>query len=239
MTRAAAVPTPRCDFARESDRALMARIAGADAGAFEEIYLRHHRNALAQARKLCTSRELAEDVAQEAFLSLWRGAHHYRPGLGSVGVWLSSLVRNRAIDAWRRAAARPIEVAAAEHDRVHVHGAHATQPYAPERAVALSLIADLPAAQKEAVFLSFFGDMTHSEIATRADAPLGTIKGRVRLGLEKLRYGYEDEPPSRRAQPGPLRTTLRAFSSLVTDPEPILPRGAEPALDKMTQRSAA
>ena len=63
------------------------------------------------------------------------------------------------------------------------------EPAAPERVLALSLIADLPAPQKEAVFLAYFGDMTHSELASHADAPLGTVKGRIRLGLEKLRSG--------------------------------------------------
>jgi RNA polymerase sigma-70 factor (ECF subfamily) len=99
------------------------------------------------------------------------------------------MVRNRAIDAWRRASVRPVEVEAFEDGPGQLRAAADAEPAAPERVLALSLIADLPAPQKEAVFLAYFGDMTHSEIASHAGAPLGTVKGRIRLGLEKLRSG--------------------------------------------------
>jgi RNA polymerase sigma-70 factor (ECF subfamily) len=184
------------------DAALMARVAVGDAAAFDELYRRHGHRALMLARKLCSSRELAEEVAQEAFISLWRGAHAYKPAAGTVSTWLSSMVRNRAIDAWRRASVRPIEVEAFDEGPDQLRGASYAEPAAPERAVALSLIADLPAAQKEAVFLAYFGDMTHAEIASHANAPLGTVKGRIRLGLEKLRCGVEE------VTPGPARAAI-------------------------------
>jgi len=184
------------DAARATDQSLMRRIAAGDANAFEELYRRHSRNALVLARKLCASRELAEEVAQETFISLWRSAHRYRPDLGSVSVWLSSMVRNRAIDAWRRAAVRPMEVPALEDGPGQLHSAIGLDAPAPERALVLSLIAELPGPQKEAVFLAYFGAMTHDEIAAWAGAPLGTIKGRIRLGLEKLRGGLEEQGAS-------------------------------------------
>jgi len=175
------------------DGVLMTRIAAGDTAAFEEIYRRHGQRVLQHARKICASRELAEEVAQEALISLWRGAHAYRPGSGSVGAWLFSVVRNRAIDAWRRAAVRPVEVEAFE-DGPGQLSARAQEGIGDgERDLVLSLIAELPTAQKEAVFLAYFADMTHSEIATLADAPLGTIKGRMRLGLEKLRGSFEQQ----------------------------------------------
>jgi len=182
-----------------ADSVLMARVADGDSAAFDELYRRHRHRSLMLARKLCASRELAEEVTQEAFVSLWRGARSYRPGAGSVGAWLSSMVRNRAIDAWRRASVRPVEVEAFEEGPGQLRAAGSAEGPAPERAVALSLIADLPAGQREAVFLAYFGDMTHSEIATFADAPLGTIKGRIRLGLEKLRAGLDDATAPRAA----------------------------------------
>jgi len=196
------------DAGKASDQALMQHIAGGDADAFDEIYRRHSHHALSQARKLCASRELAEDVAQETFISLWRSAHRYRPGLGSVSVWLSSIVRNRAIDAWRRAAARPAETPAYEDGPGQLHSAIGAGTPPPERAAVLALIAELPAAQKEAVFLAYFGAMTHAEIATWADAPIGTIKGRIRLGLEKLREGLEDEAPAVQRSLPPAVTEL-------------------------------
>ena len=177
--------------AKSTDSTLMTRIADGDVAAFDELYRRHHRRVLLQARKLCASRELAEEVAQEAFLSLWRGAHAYRAASGSVGAWLSSMVRNRAIDAWRRAAVRPVCVEMSEDGPAQLPALGGAEP-TPERVLTLSLIGELPAPQKEAVFLAYFGDMTHSEIAAHTDAPLGTIKGRIRLGLERMRPGFEE-----------------------------------------------
>ena len=207
------------DAASASDQALMKHIAHGDNGAFEEIYRRHSRHALIQARKLCASRELAEDVAQETFISLWRSAHRYRPSLGSVSVWLSSMVRNRAIDAWRRAAVRPTETPAHEEGAGQLRSAIAADAPPPERAAVLALIAELPGPQKEAVFLSYFGAMTHAEIAVWADAPIGTIKGRIRLGLEKLRAGLDEDLDARPFQPAPTRPALRVVPPPVADLE--------------------
>ena len=196
------------DAGKASDQALMQHIAGGDADAFEEIYRRHSRHALLQARKLCASRELAEEVAQETFISLWRSAHRYRPSLGSVSVWLASMVRNRAIDAWRRAAARPVETPTRDDGPGQLHTAIGGGAPPPERAAVLALIAELPPTQKEAVFLAYFGGMTHAEIAEWAGAPVGTIKGRIRLGLEKLRVGLADEAPAVRHELPPAVTEL-------------------------------
>src|ERR1700709_560422 len=100
MPRTPAAPCSDYDARHASDRALMDRIAAGDEIAFQELYRRHGRNTLLQARKLCASGALAEDVGQESCLALGRRASRYRPALGSVSVWLSSMVRNRAIDAW-------------------------------------------------------------------------------------------------------------------------------------------
>lgn len=188
---------------RASDPVLMRHIAAGDAEAFEELYRRHIRRAVGQARKLCASSELAEEVAQETFISLWRSAHRYRPALGSVSTWLAGMVRNRAIDAWRRSAARPVEVPAAGHGSGQLHGDVVADAGDPDRAFVLSLIARLPPAQKDAVFLAYFGGMTHHEIAAWADVPLGTIKSRIRLGVEKLRHEAGQETrPGRTELPG-------------------------------------
>ncbi|MEJ7825117.1 MAG: sigma-70 family RNA polymerase sigma factor [Solirubrobacteraceae bacterium] len=183
----------RHDHAIASDAALMSKIANGDGAAFDELYRRHSPNALIQARRLCASAELAEDVAQEMFISLWRGASRYRPALGSVSVWLSSLLRNRAIDAWRRTTVRPTEVPQLEDGPGQLRAAIGADVAPVERSVMLGLIAGLPRAQKEAVFLAYFGDMTHAEIAMWAGEPLGTIKGRLRLGLNKLRAQLEEQ----------------------------------------------
>lgn len=196
----------RHGHATASDAQLMAYIANGDGRAFDEIYRRYSPNALIQARRLCASAELAEDVAQETFVSLWQGAHRYRPALGSVSVWLSSLLRNRVIDAWRRTTVRPVEVPALQDGSGQLHAALGAAMPAPDRAVVLELVAELPRAQKEAVFLAYFGEMTHAEIAEWAGEPLGTIKSRLRLGLQKLRAGLAGEPiaPATVAEPAPV-----------------------------------
>jgi len=203
MTPASATARTRrgYDAATTPDRALMVHIADGDTKAFDELYRRHRRRVLMHARKLCNSKELAEDVTQETFISLWRGAHLYRPERGSVSTWLSGMVRNRAIDAWRRAAIRPAEVEAFEDGPGQLQNAIGADTWAPERADVLSLIAGLPAGQKEAIFLAYFGDLTHAEIAAGTDLPLGTVKGRIRLGLERLRCGLEDQVCAPRARP--------------------------------------
>src|SRR3954454_9328303 len=121
------------DTTHATDRALVARIADGDADAFEELYRRHADHAFMLARKLCASRELAEEVTQESFIALWRSADRYRPGLGSVEVWLSSIVRNRAIDAWRRASVRPVETPVVEEGPGQLRTAIGAQTPAPER----------------------------------------------------------------------------------------------------------
>jgi RNA polymerase sigma-70 factor (ECF subfamily) len=192
MTSATVLPPNRVT-PRLSDRGLVDRVVQRDADAFAELYHRHNGQAFMIARKLCASREQAEEVVQESFISLWRSAHRYSPALGSVGVWLGSIVRNRAIDAWRRAAVRPVEVPVLEDGPGQLLSAIGADTPPPERAAVLSLIAELPAPQKEAIFLAYFGDMTHDEIAKRANAPLGTVKGRIRMGLQKLRAALEED----------------------------------------------
>jgi RNA polymerase sigma-70 factor (ECF subfamily) len=203
MTSASAQQSQSRANPQSSDRVLVDRVVHRDAEAFEELYRRHSGHALMLARKLCPNREVAEEIVQESFISLWRGAHRYRPRLGSVNVWLGSIVRNRAIDAWRRAAVRPVEVPVVMDGPGQLLSAIGADMPPPERAVVLSLIAELPGPQKEAVFLAYFGDMTHDEIARWANAPLGTIKGRIRMGIQKLRRGLEDQ--ARVAEPAPSR----------------------------------
>ncbi len=241
MNSSTAVASPRGHelLATRSDATLILQVADGEAAAFEELHRRHSRRVLMQARKLCASRELAEEVAQEAFISLWRGAHAYRPAAGSVSAWMASMVRNRAIDAWRRAAARPVEVEAFDDGPDQWRGAVHADVAAPEREIVLSLLAELPAPQKEAVFLAYFGDMTHTEIASAAEAPLGTVKGRIRGGLEKLRCSYEEATgmPPRPAAPRPV---LRAVSPPADAGERRL-RGADAVmtLRPIDERSAA
>jgi RNA polymerase sigma-70 factor (ECF subfamily) len=130
---------------------------------------------------------------QEGFLAVWRTQDSYRSERGSVQAWLMTIVRNRAIDATRREAAshRP---PLARHEPVAEEAAGCStsdEVIARSRADALrGRLAELPAAQAQVIALAYYGGLSHTEIATRLALPAGTVKGRMRLGLQKLR----DEP---------------------------------------------
>ncbi len=178
--------TTTLDLATASDRTLMRHVAQQDAQAFEEIYRRHDRAARLRIRKLGASPQLAEEVTQEAFLAIWRGAAGYRPELGSVNAWLAGIARNRLTDAWRRAASRPVEVPTLPDEP----GAAATADAADaliDRATILALLAELPLEQRETVYLAYFAGLTNAQIAARTGAPLGTVKGRLRLAIQRMR----------------------------------------------------
>ncbi|MCW3017647.1 MAG: sigma-70 family polymerase sigma factor [Solirubrobacterales bacterium] len=161
-----------------------------DADAFQLIYDRHARVAFSLAYRMTGDRSAAEDVVQEAFLSFWRSSARYDFTRGSVRTWVLGIVHKRAIDnlrrslvhSKRRASDEGVEerFAAAEFTDVEV----ARRDEASEVRTALQT---LPPEQSKVIELAYFGGFTHSEIAEMMETPIGTIKGRMRLGLEKLR----------------------------------------------------
>lgn len=172
-----------------TDAQLLALSARGDADAFAELHRRHHQLARRVAWAACRSAELAEDVAQEAFLDVWRAAGRYDPARGAVGPWIARIVRNRAVDAHRRAASRPRLVAVADRAEDGPGGgavAPAPEEPAVERGALLAALADLSPDHRRAVFLAFFGGLTHPEVAAACAIPLGTAKSRIRMGLEQM-----------------------------------------------------
>lgn len=166
-----------------TDDRLMQQVAIGDTAAFEELYRRHIGAALLVARRHGAPPELAEEVVQEAFVSLWRRSGQFRRDRGSVSAWLATIVRNRVTDAWRRAGARPVQVA---EDSAPDAVAAGDVPV-EERLAVRDELAALPADQRDVLVLSYFGGLTHEQIAESSGTPLGTVKGRLRLGLDKLR----------------------------------------------------
>jgi RNA polymerase sigma-70 factor (ECF subfamily) len=194
--------------ARLTDRALMLRVRHDDADAFRELYDRYARLALRVAASVCRDAGHAEEAVQEGFLSIWRRRALYRPESGSVKGWALSVVRNRAIDAVRReGAARRVPVV--DLDSSVVASDSPSPPDAVvERSEADALhasLARLPDTQSEVVTLAFFGGLSHSEIAEQLSLPPGTVKGRMRLGLHKIRADMErlDAAPPQTARPEP------------------------------------
>ncbi len=162
-----------------------------DAAAFELVYDRHGSAAYSLAYRMVGDRASAEDVTQEAFLSLWRSGARYDRVRGSVRTWLLGVVRNRAIDALRRQATRAPTVEL-DLERLPDRGltAELTDSEALRQEAAREVrgaLRMLPADQLKVIELAYFAGLSHSEIAEALGMPLGTVKGRMRLGMEKIR----------------------------------------------------
>jgi RNA polymerase sigma-70 factor (ECF subfamily) len=184
-------PVRREKAERLADEELMPWIAKKDPEAFEVFYDRHGGAGYSLAYRILGDRNAAEDCIQEAFISIWKSGARFDRTRGSVRSWTLSIVRNRAIDALRSKAgkapkltfdddaileARPAE----EHTEAEV--------LAAETAVEVrGALSQLPTDQSKVIELAYFGGFSQSEIAGMLNVPLGTVKGRMRLGLEKIR----------------------------------------------------
>jgi RNA polymerase sigma-70 factor, ECF subfamily len=183
-------PNP-AELERLADEDLMTLVDGKDPHAFEVYYDRHGGAAYSLAHRIVGDPGMAEDVTQEAFLSMWRSNARYDPARGSVRSWALGIVRNRAIDALRRSS-RPAPKLDSDDEALleSQPAGERTDAEAIRRETAGRLreaLGLLPRDQSQVIELAYFGGFSHSEIAQMLGAPLGTIKGRMRLGLEKIR----------------------------------------------------
>jgi len=168
----------------------MPLVAASDAEAFEVILERHADAAFSLAYRMCGRRSLAEDVAQESFLALWRSGARYDRTRGSVRTWALGIVHNRAVDTLRRSGVRARRQASGDGVEESVEAPGRTDDQALDNAAADEIrtaLGVLPADQRRVIELAYFGGFTHTEIASMLDTPIGTVKGRMRLGLQKLR----------------------------------------------------
>jgi RNA polymerase sigma-70 factor (ECF subfamily) len=180
--------TMSSDRSSVSDEELLQALEGQDLEALEELYDRHSRTAMAIAYRVLGDQKLSEDVVQEAFLAVWRQSNSFRPNRGSARAWLYSIVRHRAIDMTR---GRTFVNERMSLDEIGF------EPQQPDVWYQVSANLDnlrvkqavdtLPEEQREAITLAYYGGQTQREIAERTGVPLGTVKGRMRLGLQKLR----------------------------------------------------
>ncbi|HWW89285.1 MAG TPA: sigma-70 family RNA polymerase sigma factor [Solirubrobacteraceae bacterium] len=173
-----------------ADEDLMELVRDGEAGAFEVIFDRHAQRAFSLAYRMCGRPALAEDVVQEAFLSLWRSGARYDPARGSVRSWVLSVVHNRAIDAFRREAVK--ESRDVRDDRLvertpSLRLTHSEVERRDDAQQVRSALGELPVEQRQVIELAYFGGFTHSQIAETLGLPAGTVKGRMRLGLTKMR----------------------------------------------------
>ncbi|HEY1688248.1 MAG TPA: sigma-70 family RNA polymerase sigma factor [Solirubrobacteraceae bacterium] len=168
----------------------MALVARADAAAFELIYDRHCDAAFALAYRMCGKSSFAEEIVQEAFISLWRSAAGYQRARGSVRNWVLRIVHNRAVDALRRSVVRDVMLHPEQDITERIAGAEHTEEEFERREQADELrfaLETLPPEQRRVIELAYFSGFTHTEIAEVLQMPVGTVKGRMRLGLSKLR----------------------------------------------------
>jgi RNA polymerase sigma-70 factor, ECF subfamily len=128
----------------------------------------------------------AEDAVQDAFLAIWRARNRYDPNKGPLKGWLLTIVRNCAIDRLRRDRAPSVRVVELDAAPVVVDEGADPAAVGPERIWIREALLALPDAQRDAILLAFFGGYTHSQIAERNGLPLGTVKGQLRMGLQKL-----------------------------------------------------
>ena len=176
-----------------ADEDLISLVEAADAEAFATLYDRHSRAAFSLAYRMMGERQAAEDLAQDAFLKVWRSASSYRAERGSVRTWILSIVHNRGIDQLRTQASRrrtqdKIEASA---PRSQPSEAFAETWRNSQRDQVREALNTLPPEQLTILELAYFSGYTHVEISDLLRLPLGTVKGRMRLGLKKIRDYFE------------------------------------------------
>jgi len=173
----------------------MALVRDGEPRAFEVIFDRHSQAAFSLAYRMCGRRAMAEDVVQEAFMSLWRSGARYDRRRGSVRSWVLGVVHNRAIDAFRRGLVRDSRNVSDEGIADRLPAAEQTDVEVARRDEARTVrvaLDELPAEQRQVIELAFFGGFTHLQIAEMLELPPGTVKGRMRLGLTKMRMALAD-----------------------------------------------
>lgn len=180
---------PAGSDADRTDRIQMDLLARGDLGALDRLYEQYGAMAFSIAYRITGDRAAAEDVVQEAFLGAWRNAGRYVDARGSVRTWLLSIVHHRAIDAIRRR--RPTaelpEPETALPAALTLPDVWADVELRLDRDSVRAALGTISDVQREAIELAYFGGLTQTEIAERTGVPLGTVKGRMRLGLQGLR----------------------------------------------------
>lgn len=181
------------DYVVLADEDLIALAETEDSGAFAVLYDRHSRAAYSLAYRMMGERSAAEDLVQESFLKIWRSAHSYRSDRGSVRTWILTIVHNRGIDQLRSTASRR-----RTQDRVEATApkSQPSEAFAEtwrnsQRDQVRAALETLPAEQLKILELAYFSGYTHVEIAESMDLPLGTVKGRMRLGLKKIKDYFD------------------------------------------------
>ena len=173
----------------------MDRVRDGEVEAFEVVFDRHISVAYSLAHRVCGRAAMAEDAVQEAFISLWRARERYDPARGNIRAWVLSAVRNRALDALRRERAKAGRDVFDDTSADRVPSSERTELEVERRDEGQRInlaLNSLPSEQRQVIELAYFGGLTHSEIAASLSLPPGTVKGRMRLGLARMRASLGD-----------------------------------------------
>jgi RNA polymerase sigma-70 factor (ECF subfamily) len=186
------------DYTDCPDEELVAQLSHQDMEAFEALYDRYGNIVYSVTLRILGDVHAAEDVVQEVFLRVWRKPDHYDTARGRFLTWLLSVARNRAIDEQRsRGRRQRFEVGSAPLDGEGPQGDEADDPalaalLADERSAVRRALVGLPPEQRSAIELAYYGGFTQQEIARALGEPLGTVKTRIRLGMQKMRAALAD-----------------------------------------------
>ena len=175
-----------------TDEQLISAICKGEESAIEVLYERYHRYAYSLAYRILRDPVASEDIVQDAFLSIWRKASSYQAQNGSVQSWIQAIVRHRAIDKIRASAHRDYQWTPLQSD--NEQDPPSEQPDVWEQAwqseqhrIIREVMVQIPSEQRMVIELAYFGGLTHAEISEQCHIPLGTVKGRMRLGLQKMK----------------------------------------------------
>ena len=192
------------DYKQLRDEELMRRLFYRDREAFEAIFERYGDLVYSTALRVLRDAHLAEDISQEIFVRIWRKPESYVAERGRFLTWLISVTRNRAVDEVRsRGRRQRYETASPEEQERELPAGDANDPalnaqLAEQARVVRAALAELPPEQREVIELAYFGGLTQQEISDRLAQPLGTVKTRIRLGMQKLRPALAPEMRSER-----------------------------------------
>ena len=181
---------PAQGYAALEDPALIALVVDGDGSALEALYGRYGRAAYALARRILADDQLAQDVVQEVFLTVWRDATRYDPARGGFSAWLLTMTHHKAVDSVRREEnlrKRRTSVDVLEFTESGAAGVDEEVWEGLRRDRVRAALAELPDAQRQALGLAYFGGYTQREIAKLTDTPLGTVKTRMLAGMKRLR----------------------------------------------------
>ena len=186
------------DFAKYDDEKLIRLITQLREEALAQLYDRYNRLVFSLALAIVSDRATAEEITLDVFMRVWQKADSYRSDQAKVSTWLTHIARHHAIDVLRRRSVRPDQYAVDWEDAIpdHVSPEHNPQEFAElsqQRERVQAALAQLPADQRQALTLAYFNGYTQRQIAEVLKQPLGTVKTRLRLAMQKLRDYLRDE----------------------------------------------